>query len=453
MKINFSAFAGRIIGLVVVTIFALVVMLASGTKLFRSPQNGHVETETNEPPVTRAAVAVRRLVPETIDIVETYTGMIEPYERHRTSFEIAGRIESLGTRDAVQGNGSRAEMLDVGDRVRQGQVLATLDRRALLAHKQETQARREEAESDLQRKQAMLQRSPGIVTEEEMQSLITALEVATAADELAEKNLEDAVLLSPCDGVIAVREVNPGETVNPHQVIFEILEVDRLRLIVGVPQSRLHFLTAKQREIETDRLRADSTWEAEPARPLDPDEATFPANVQLLRQLRPGEEPEIVEGYVYRVSEDDDQNTGLFPVEILLDNREGTIRPGQLARASIVVEERVGHRLPMATALHRNGKTYIYTVRGTDDEVDFMFWDVGSGKDYQAELVEITEWIEQGQDLILPDMSDRYGSVVVRGQHRLVDKRSVRLVPEAGTTPADATASGESWVRSAEASQ
>ena len=172
---------------------------------------------------------------ETVEITDSYPGVIEPFERFALGFEIGGRVVALGVN-------SSGEPLDDGDRVEKGQVLAKLDDRVLRARVEEIEAqiketkarqgeaaaRHAEADADWTRLQQVQQTNPEAITEATRDQTETDLKVANSQLEviaaqasmldaqlaIAKKALEDADLLSPVAGVISRRLVNPGESVH-----------------------------------------------------------------------------------------------------------------------------------------------------------------------------------------------------------------------------------------------
>ena len=365
-----------------------------------------------------------------IEITDSYPGVIEPFERFSLGFEIGGRVVALG----VNASG---DSLDDGDRVEKGQVLAKLDARVLRARvdeieaqinetkaKQgEAEARQAEADADWTRLQEVEESNPDAVTDATRDQTELDLKVANSQLEviaaqasmldaqlaIAKKALEDADLLSPVSGVISRRLVNAGESVTAHQQAFEVLIVDQVLLVVGVPEAYVGEIRRGQ-----------------------------PVDVQMLARNRFRRERPNHEGVVYRVAQTADQTTGLFGVEVLIpveklkdsddesidDSREETKRlprPGQIARGHIVVDHVPGYRIPRAAAVKRQGFTLIFAV---DTEGI-------------ARAVELRDWIEQGEELViakLPDdladanSSEKCWTIVVRGQHRLVNGQPVQVI-------------------------
>ena len=62
------------------------------------------------------------------------------------------------------------------------------------------------------------------MSDADLQQLVTDLALARAQHEIAIKNLEDATLRAPVASTISKRMIKSGESVNPNQVVFELVE-------------------------------------------------------------------------------------------------------------------------------------------------------------------------------------------------------------------------------------
>jgi len=392
----------RLVGLLAVTGFAAAVAVAVSAGGRGERDDPDAPTEVEAAPA--APVAVIRVERESIDITDRYPGLIEPRERFSLGFEIPGRVAEFGR------NENELD-LDEGDRVRAGQLLARLDDRnyryqlaeAQAAARQasaqltDAKARLEDAQSDLGRADQLRRAGGHAITESEYQDLVTAVSVAQAQVDTAEaqaaiaaarvqsaaKALEDTQLISPVDGVISARLVNLGESVNPQQIVFEILEVEEVLLVVGVPEAYVGAIRPGQ-EVHVELLARDQFGRVRPS----------------------------YQGTVFRVGESADQTSGLFKVEVLLPNPAGELKPGLIARAHIVVDTIDGFRIPIGAVIFRDSETYLFAA----------------GEDGKAHRVDLDHWIEQGRDLILEELAPEYHRIVVRGQHRLIEGRKVRIV-------------------------
>lgn len=387
--------ARRFTGVAVLVLFTLLVVASTfvrdwdrvievGKKLLGSGASKELPLET----LPKAIVSVVDVAPEPIDITDRYSGMVRPWERYTLAFEVPGRVRELG-------RGSQGVALDEGDRVAANQVIAQLDDRLLVAQFRESTANLEQAQSDLQRATDLRDRDAKSITEAEYQSLVTQVALSEARREIAQKHLDDATLRSPVNGVISKRMLNAGESINMHMPVFEIVEVDRVLLVVGVPESRVRSIKEQQ-----------------------------PVRVEFAGRDRFRREGTPVDGHVFRVSQTADDKTGLFEVEIEISNSDGAIRPGLIGVGEIVVEHLKGFRVPFSSVVFRDRKAMIFSV----------------GQDDRAHPWELRHWVEQGPDIVFPELPDAMRRVVVRGQHRLMEGREVEVTPSAEVAPQASTA-------------
>jgi RND family efflux transporter MFP subunit len=408
-----------VVGLCLIGGMGLLVLATLGMGRLGWQQEEKTQTPIEIPP---SVVSVKDLELDTVDITDSYAGIIVPLERFSLGFEIGGRVVALGVNQVDKPlEGQEASPLDDGDRIVAGQMLAKLDQRSLQATLDEINAqiaettarqveathRFEGAEDDWERIQAVAEANADAVTDSEVENTQTAVEVAQAQLDVvaaqfdrfdalldkAEKALDDAVLTSPVSGVIARRHVNQGESISAHQPAFEVLQVDQVYLIVGVPEAYVS--------------------------DIHPDQ---PVEVEMLARNRFRQKRQPHKGVVHRISEAADETTGLFGVEVLLDNSDGTLRPGLIGRAHIVVDKIEGFRIPQLAAVSRGDSTLVFSV----DESDI------------AHAVPLEDWVEQDDDLIVEVLAPEHRTIVVRGQHRLVDGRPVQRLDQdedPGPTP------------------
>lgn len=196
--------------------------------------------------------------------------------------EVAGRLETIA--------------VDAGDRIEAGAQLATLDdelarlelaaagavveearaelddARRRLRDTRELAERQSVAESDLRAREAEVKRDRAV------------LERRRAEQALQAAMVERHALKAPFDGVIARRMQDAGERVDTDTPVFELVQIDRLRLDLRVPQRHFGRVT----RATTARIRLDAlpqrTLEARVATVVpvsDPDARTFLVRIDL----------------------------------------------------------------------------------------------------------------------------------------------------------------------------
>ena len=397
--------------LIAVTVFAVGVMWYLSAKSQMASK--HTEAHLSPLPAVTAPKSPVTIAPvqeQTCEIISTHAGKIQPWETYQVGFPIAGRVVELGT----NADGSP---LDDGDRVEAGQVLATMDDRTYRAQKSEAAARVEQVTSDLQRAQDARKSNRRSITDSELQKFVTDLALARAQHEVAVKNLDDATLRAPVAATVSNRMVKAGETVSPNQIAFELVENENVLLVVDVPETQIRELEQRKRTVEQNQQTSTGDQAA-----------TFQAHVHLEGRDRFGKPWPSLDGEVYRIPEVADPRTGLFAVEIRLANTERLLRPGMVATADIVTARIPGYQIPETAVIFRGRQAYLFTVEREPAEMEMLYWELGPTDLYRARRVDLAQWIDQGEFVIVPREEDQLSTVVTRGQFRLADGQAIRIM-------------------------
>ena len=429
--------------MVLVTIMAIAVMLATNGGFNKKQKPAKEEQSDSTLLASAAPVEVARFSPETIEIIDTYSGMIRPEDRYSLGFEVGGQVETLAKDEG-------GKPLDVGDRVYKSMPLAWLDQRIMQARKREADAKLTLAKDNLQRAVELRRKVRSSVSESEVSRLQSEVAVATAQADVAEQQIADAVLICPVDGVVARRMVEVGESVAANEALFEVVTVDKVTLVVGVPESRLPDVDRRFQQVQQmhqERRRLESIGRTIPA------SMQFVAHVRLIGTNRFGEAWPDRTGEVIRVAETADDRTGLFEVEILLDNADRMLRPGYIAIADLVIDVEEGYRLPISGIVFRDRKASFYCVSAatTANEAStsaVMEPSAGNSDEEVPGQVQptshiatrhtATKYIEQDGYLVIPTrlanavikppLPWERGQVVTKGHQRLIDGRRVQIV-------------------------
>ena len=178
---------------------------------------------------------------------------VNTYKVSLTSFEdiipLTGVLSA--SRDAslsAQSSGTVTTIVEVGDRVAEGDVIARLDDRLIKAILEQANATRISVRSsaelarDLYSRQEPLYRD-SIVSAVEFENVRAqvnqteaALAQADAAVAQAEQQLENTFVRAPFSGTIEVRMAEKGEQVAPGTPIARIVDTSSLKIQAGVPE-------------------------------------------------------------------------------------------------------------------------------------------------------------------------------------------------------------------------
>ncbi|MBD3237855.1 MAG: efflux RND transporter periplasmic adaptor subunit [Candidatus Eisenbacteria bacterium] len=257
------------------------------------------------------------------------TGVLEAYRAVDLVAEVSGPIERL-----------RA---DIGDEVREGQILAAIEKevarenlRSAEAGLMAAEARHAVAREDFERDSTLLASGDVAMAAYEAsrmswQSAAADLKSARAALALARRQLTKTDLRAPFAGSISRRHCEIGTYVTPGMPLFRIVDIDSLRLWLGIAQ----------RDLARVRVGQEVTVTSE----------AFPD-----RRFR---------GRVRSIAPEADEVSRTFPAEVVLPNPpEVQLRDGMVVAAALLLAEHPDViALPHETILRHRGQDVVFVVR------------------------------------------------------------------------------------------
>ena len=298
----------------------------------------------------------------------TASGVVEARTSVDVAFQVPGKVVMVGP--------------DEGQPVRAGQVIATLDPTDYRLTVEQASAQADRSARDRDRNRPLL--AAGSIAAADMDHLETGARQSAAAAELARKKLGDTRLESPMAGIIARRTIEVGATAAPGQPVFTIVDLDPVRVRVGVP------------EADVGRVRV-----GEPATVRVPSlGGSFAGRVSLIGVAA-------------------DPATRSFAVEVSVPNPSLRLRAGMVAEATITTPQTVNAIvIPTAAVLHDGGvggTTNVYVVDRDGLRVHARRVTTG---DARGDSLEILSGLVAGE------------TVVVAGQQRLRDGARVEVTAD-----------------------
>jgi len=220
-----------------------------------------------------------------------------------------------------------ALLVEEGETVVAGQVLARLDHERLRLRMEQAKAALNKLKQEYRRNVALHER--GLVSEGAFADLRYEMEALDAAYRLARLELDYSDIVAPIDGIVSARSVKVGNTVAAGEVTFRVTNTDALIAYLHVPQRDLaHYGVGMRARLILDAI---------------PDER--------------------FEGTVSRISPRIDPVTGTFRVTLAVDGSTGDLRPGMFARVEVVYETRSNALLvPAAAVLAEDEVRSIFVV-------------------------------------------------------------------------------------------
>jgi len=218
------------LGLLILPLFAL----AACSEAKSEAKSGSAETVV-ERPVRPVFVARIHYVPETAP--RTFDAAIKPRIETDQGFRVAGKVVR--------------RLVDVGDRVKAGQVLGLLDDTDLKLQLEQAKAEAsaakislEQAGSDEERGKQL--RASGWTSQAAFDKLRSAAEEARGRDrraghavELATNSVAYSSLTADADGVVTATFIEPGQVVSVGQAAIRIAKRGEKEAVIAAPESLL----------------------------------------------------------------------------------------------------------------------------------------------------------------------------------------------------------------------
>lgn len=309
--------------------------------------------EVAKPKVTTAQVHI-----QDVDQQSVFTGNVEGYAVNNITPQQPRRITRL--------------LVDVGDHVKKGQLVAELDNSALAQAK----AQYENNKANFERSDELYKF--GGESKANWQAMQTAYEVSKST---YENMLENTTLVSPISGVVTARNYDVGDMA-AGLPIFVVQRINPVKIMISVSESLYTYVKKGMAvEVELDAL---------PEQKLS--------------------------AKVSRITPSIDASTRTFPVELTLANDKELVKPGMYARVTMNYGTRKNIVVPDVAVVKQlgSGNRYIY-VYNQDGTVAYKKVELGRrfGDKYE----------------ILSGIAD--GDVVVTsGQVALKDGIAVEVVNE-----------------------
>ncbi|MCV2883925.1 efflux RND transporter periplasmic adaptor subunit [Aestuariibacter sp. AA17] len=344
-------------------------MLTSGLLLTTSQLSGCFDAEaTNQQDVAVQEIAIPVEVGHTsigaISSNYATTAILEAKEEAFVVARASGIIEKI--------------LVEEGDYVEKGQVLAQLDPQRYILSLRRAKADLQGIEKELAKINKVYDKK--LVSDDIYDKLTAQYEAAQATLKLAELDLKEATIVAPISGYIAERNAKVGNLTESFQRerMFHIVQQKDLYGIVHLPEKELAKVHANQRA--SLRLTALSN-------------AT-------------------VTGYVERISPVIDSQTGTFKVTLRIPNEDNQLKAGMFAQVNLNYDTR-----EQATLLPRRALLSI------DNENNVFVIEEG-----KAKRVKVNIGYEEDGFVEILDGLKANQQVVITGHQNLKDQAPVDIV-------------------------
>ena len=334
------------------TIFRTIIIASAALLAAACGSNAGKQTEQQAAAVVAEdpTVAVVEVFTREVPQEAVYTSTVQAYAKNNIAPQMAGRITKIN--------------VEIGDFVKEGQILAEIDKAQLL----QAQLQLQNQEVELQRLKSLYE--AGGLSQSDYDAIQMQYNVLKTQ---VENLIENTTLRSPINGVVTARNYDVGDMYAMSMPIFTVEQIVPVKLLVGISESDY----SKVKKGDSVQITADAI---------------------------PGK---TFYGKVNRIYPTVDPATRTFTVEVKVDNNYKTLRPGMFVRATINFGVNNNVVIPDVAVVKQqgSGERFVY-VLNEDNTVTYQKVVLGRrmGTEY-----EVLEGISNG------------AKVVTGGQIRLKD--------------------------------
>lgn len=292
-----------------------------------------------------------------------------------TKIHFVDEVEALGTlkaNESVDLTSTVTEMITAinfedGQFVTKGTLLAEMDAAEELAELAEEQSTLEEAKAQLARIEPLVRQRAA--SESLLDERKREVRTAEARVKAVESRLAQRHVTAPFDGIVGLRQISVGALAQPGTLITTIDDITKMKLDFSVPAIFL---------------------------------STLEPGVQINARARAFPEREFT-GTIASVDSRVDPVTRSLQVRAIIDNNDGTLKPGLLMRVELEKNPRQAVVVPEEALIPDGSQYYVYVaVDGTGEnagKTTAARRDVTIGS-RRAGVVEITSGLETNDRLI-----------------------------------------------------
>ncbi len=388
---------------IIIGLLAIIVVGIGGTHgyLLIKESTKAVRIDEEERPVPVKVVFVEK---EVIEQVLVITGNVEPQFAVEIVPKISGRLERLTLKDGTP--------VDIGVKVKKGEVIAEIDRAAFVARVTQAEAAVSvaraslaKAEADLADKEKEKERTvrlfeEGAGTERQRDKAVADYDRALASRSLAAAQIEQAVasleavtvdlgetyLKATISGVVTRKYMDEGSMVGPGVPVVRIINLDKIKIMADIPGLYQELLVLGKTEVEVKFEGLRDKFHAK----------------------------------ISKISEEHRASTRTIPVEIWMDNKRKDdeasgvylIQAGMYATVRLTLKRHEDAVvIPSDTLIRRGGKHYVFLA-----------------DDHQARRVEVTTGIRSADRVEVLSGLNEGDRLVVTGQQRLTHGAAIDVL-------------------------
>ncbi len=311
---RFLKFIWRLIPWIAVALLVVMVALLMGRIQDKSAQQKKAKMEAVKATRPPTRVIALRLQPRLLKDAINLPAEVQPMEDLMVRAEVGGRVMDCPVEE--------------GQAVKEGQVICRIDDRDYRTALSRVQANYKLAKAEYKRISILAEKK--VTAKSQLDSMEAQLKDLEAQMVAARLSLTKTAIIAPIRGRLNRQMANPGDFLAKGDPVGQILQTDRVKVKVGVPESDVAAVF--------DLKTADVIIEA-------------------LGGLR-------VKGRKTFLSLQPSSLARLYDLELILDNPEGKILPGMFVRVELVKKIIPGALVvPLYAVITDSGHQFVYVEK------------------------------------------------------------------------------------------
>lgn len=242
-------------------------------------------------------------------------------------------------------------LVEEGDSVQSGQILARLDGERLRLEMLAAKADLARARKEYERNIGLHKR--GLISASMFEGLKYDLDALEASYKLKQLNYGYSNIRAPIAGIVSAREIKPGQSISAGDIVFRVTETSELLAYLQIPQKQLpKFQAGHTAAVRVASMPGTSFGAA-----------------------------------IVRISPTIDTRNGTFRATVSIDNENGDLAPGMLGRFTIAYERHdAALIIPAAALINDDEQTSVYVV--SDGAVAKRAVETGIETDGKVEILD-----------------------------------------------------------------
>ncbi len=313
----------------------------------KSKKENNTEDTTENQGIVVKTMIVRKS--ETASMYR-YSGTVEAFKTIPLSFQSTGTVKSV--------------LVDAGDVVKKGQLLATTDRANAQSMYEMSLAKFQQAQDAYNRLKTV--HDKGSLPEIKWVEMQTNLESAKSSLAMSKDNLDKCNLYAPSDGVVGKRSIEPGmSAISITGSPIELVEINNVYIKLSVPENEIGKIKKGQKSTITVSALGNKSFSGE----------------------------------VSKISPVADAISRTYEVKILINNQSLELKPGMVC--DVVMPSADGDVCMLipyqAATKNSNDQAFVYVVNTATRIATKQLVTLGN---YNGSNIEVVSGLKEGQTIV-----------------------------------------------------